>query len=333
MGSRVIGRGKDKASKFSLSPNNVRTVLDETPFLDLKLSIKEFNEVLEPIIINTKNEVVAGGRRWKAAKELDMEVDWIMKEYDSPKDEILDSLAENTLHHEMDTEDKIRAAVKLKDEYGMSLREIAPKIGVSFETIRIWYNYAKGPKSIIPEEEKAKIEAEEKKKGRQTTLEEVHKEIKEKKEILEKKKKAKEIWDSISLRKASIVGRIIDSPHFTKDIGKILEFLEFARKAKLRILEDIYKDLNKGIEVNWEFRKEISENLDQYLMRTVRMPKILMEKIKPILKRRRIDFSEFIIEASLCWLRKWSIEENWEGELKKQLPKALSLNETKVSNV
>ena len=38
------------------------------------------------------------------------------------------------------------------------------------------------------------------------------------------------------------------------------------------------------------------------------------------MKRRKMDFSEVTIECLMMWLRKWSLEEDWEGELNKELP-------------
>ena len=323
MGSRVTARGRDKASKFSLSPNNVRTRIDKKKLNDLMLSIKEFNEVLEPIIINKSNEVIAGGRRWRAAKELDMEIDWIQKEYDEAKDEIFDSGAENMLHYEMDSDDKVKMTIKLKDEFNCELEEIANKMGVEIQTIRKWYNKGKGPKAIIPEDEKRKLEDAKKKKKEKTkqeSLSESEKRIQETDETKKLKKQAKEKWDSLTLKRSSVVRRIIDSPHFTKNIGEILDFIEFSKETTLRMLEDIYKDVNKGIPVNLEFRKQISNHISECILRTVRVPKVMMGKITPIMKRRKMDFSEVAIESLMLWLRKWSLEEDWEGELSKELP-------------
>jgi len=44
----------------------------------LTISVTEFNEVLEPIMINTKDEVVAGQRRWLAATKVGLkEIEYI----------------------------------------------------------------------------------------------------------------------------------------------------------------------------------------------------------------------------------------------------------------
>jgi len=40
-----------------------------------------------------------------------------------------------------------------------------------------------------------------------------------------------------------------------------------------------------------------------------------------LIRRRKIEFNIAINESLLLWLRKWSLEEDWEGELNEELPK------------
>lgn len=326
MGSKVIGRGRDKASKFSLSPNNVRKKIDKQKLLDLMVSIKETGEVLEPIIINTKNEVVAGGRRLRAATELNIEIDWTMKEYDGEVDEILDSGQENLLHHEIDVDDKIRMAMILIDKHHLLRKTIALRMGVDIQTVKSWYDKGKGPQEIDPEEEQRKLNEEENKKKEtdsQESLEESEKRIAKLKEIAERKGIAKEMWDAMPLRRTSVVGKIIKTSQFKDDIEQIIDLMKFSKEAPLHMLEDMYKDLRRGLPVDLEFKKEILEHPKEYMFRTVRVHKLIMKKMKPIMKRRRIDWNAGILEALLLWLKKWSIEENWEGELSRELPEML----------
>jgi len=39
-----------------------------------------------------------------------------------------------------------------------------------------------------------------------------------------------------------------------------------------------------------------------------------------LIRRRKIDFNIAINESLLLWLNKWSLEEDWEGELSRELP-------------
>lgn len=45
-----------------------------------------------------------------------------------------------------------------------------------------------------------------------------------------------------------------------------------------------------------------------------------------LMRRRKIDFNIAINESLLLWLNKWSLEEDWEGELKKELPTILKID-------
>ena len=91
--------------------------------------------VIVPIIINQDNQVVAGQRRWLAARKTGKKIPCIKKHYKSPIDEICDSLAENEGRRSVPTTDKHLALKELYDVYGLSLREISQRTGIPKSTI------------------------------------------------------------------------------------------------------------------------------------------------------------------------------------------------------
>lgn len=69
MPGKNVGKKYINTDDLTLSPNNARKDINEKALERLTTSISSFNEVLSPLIVNTKNQIVAGQRRWKAAKE------------------------------------------------------------------------------------------------------------------------------------------------------------------------------------------------------------------------------------------------------------------------
>lgn len=137
---------------LTLSPNNVRkdiedqilknqgvfdeefwAQLNKEEIEDLVASVSE-RGVRNPIIINQRNEVVAGQRRWLAALKANLDkIPCIQRHYKSDIDEIYDSLAENEKVG-VSRMDKYHALKKLRDS-GLSLREISARTSIPKSTI------------------------------------------------------------------------------------------------------------------------------------------------------------------------------------------------------
>lgn len=331
MTSRVLRKVDKNPLELTLSPNNVRKDVNEKALEQLTISVVFFNEVLEPIIINTNNQIVAGQRRWLAAKNANLtSIPCIVKEYDSDKDEIIDSLVENELQRDLGSRDKGKAVVRLHEEDNMTFVEMATALGRAESTVHGWYKEATGPEPLKPKDIKKeldKIKAKEKEekakkdkeKKEHPSLEEVVKKSEKEIKKEESRKTAKSIYDTFGLRTANVIRRIVETPQFKNDIHKILKFIEYSRDYfKLHDLEDMYKDIKKGLPVDLEFRKEIAEKAGEYQFRTWRVPKFLLGKAKPIMKRRNVDWNVALIEALKDWVKKWSLEEDWEYDRKKK---------------
>lgn len=331
MTSRVLRKIDMNPLELTLSPNNVRKDVNEKALEQLTISVVFFNEVLEPIIINTKNQIVAGQRRWLAAKNANLtSIPCIVKEYDSDKDEIIDSLVENELQRDLGSRDKGKAVVRLHEEDNMTFVEMATALGRAESTVHGWYKEATGPEPLRPKDIKKeldKIKAKEKEekakkdkeKKEHPSIQEVVEKSEEEIKKEESRKTAKSIYDTFGLRTANVVRRIVESPQFKNDIHKILKFIEYSRDyLKLHDIEDMFKDIKKGLPVDLEHRREIAENPGDYAFRTIRVRKTLLAKMRVIMKRRNIDWLIAVDEAFRDWEKKWSLEEDWEHDRKKK---------------
>jgi ParB/RepB/Spo0J family partition protein len=328
MTGKVVGRKRISLYKLSLSPNNVRKELNPLALEQLVTSVKESKEILTPIIVNTNNEIVAGQRRYLAAKKAGFkDIECIIKEYSSPSEEIIDSLVENHLHRDISAREKGEAVIELHDTYNLTFEEISRVLGISLDAVYLWYKKSKGPEALsedqveekikeIREEksgtvQKKKSKKEKRKKG-QKTITQIHEETEEEKKIREAYERARELYNTFGLRTCKVLAQIIDHPLFRDDIYKCLKLLEYAREfLPLRELENIAKNIKQGIPADLEYLKELYTNKHEYILRSLRFRKDQIKRAKPILKRRNISFHHMVEDAIEDWIRKWESPEEW----------------------
>ncbi|MCK5259877.1 MAG: ParB/RepB/Spo0J family partition protein [Candidatus Omnitrophica bacterium] len=118
----------------SLQP---RTNYDDEKLNDLKASIKE-KGVLQPILVREKAgqyEVVAGERRLKAARALDLEeVPVIIKDV-TDQEAFVIALVENIQREELNPIEEAEAYRKLIEEFSYTQEEVAQSVGKDRSTI------------------------------------------------------------------------------------------------------------------------------------------------------------------------------------------------------
>lgn len=150
-----IAKGHKKADKIivpivykdpnelTLSPNNVRKTVDEMLLEALTTSIKE-RGIINPIFINTKNQVVVGQRRWLASKRLSLpRIPCIIKRYHSGCEEMMHSFQENSNSSPLSEEDIAKKIIKLHDRYGAPFDRIARAGGMTERTVLRYYEQYK----------------------------------------------------------------------------------------------------------------------------------------------------------------------------------------------
>ena len=125
-----------KIKVIEIEPNREqpRRSFDEEALEELSNSIKTYG-VLQPIIVNKKEdyyEIVAGERRWRAAKKAGLtEMPCIIKEDITDRSNKEIALIENLQRVDLNPIDKARGLKELIDDYGMTQKELADSIGIS----------------------------------------------------------------------------------------------------------------------------------------------------------------------------------------------------------
>lgn len=132
----------------SLQP---RTNYSDTKLNDLKASIKE-KGVLQPILVREKNqgyEVIAGERRLRAARLLDIkEVPVIIKNVND-QEALVIALVENIQREELNPVEEAEAYRKLIEEFKYTQETVAQSVGKERSTITNTLRLLKLPAEII----------------------------------------------------------------------------------------------------------------------------------------------------------------------------------------
>ncbi len=122
-----------KINKVEPNREQPRKDFDEDALLELSDSIKQFG-ILQPLLVQKKNdyyEIIAGERRWRAAKIAGIkEVPVIIKNF--TEQEILEiSLIENIQRENLNPIEEAMAYKKLLDEFHLKQDEVAEKVSKS----------------------------------------------------------------------------------------------------------------------------------------------------------------------------------------------------------
>ncbi len=135
-----------EVEKISPNPHQPRKVFDQTALEELANSIREMG-ILQPLIVTKKNietetgtdvayELVAGERRWKAAKMIGLpRVPAIIRFVPEEKTKLEMAIVENVQRSDLNPIEAARSYARLQEEFGLTQREIAARLGKSRETI------------------------------------------------------------------------------------------------------------------------------------------------------------------------------------------------------
>ena len=129
----VKGETIVKISKVEPNREQPRKKFDEDALLELSESIKMYG-VLQPLLVSDKKdyyEIVAGERRWRAAKMAGLkEVPVVIKEF-SDQEIVEISLIENIQREDLNPVEEAMAYKRLIDEFHLKQDEIAERVGKS----------------------------------------------------------------------------------------------------------------------------------------------------------------------------------------------------------
>lgn len=135
-----------EVDKISPNPQQPRRDFDETALQELAASIREFG-ILQPIVVTkleketdigtqVEYQLIAGERRWRAAKIVGLErVPAIIRSVNLARDRLELAIIENVQRENLNPIEAARAYAKLQDEFGLTQREIAARLGKSREVV------------------------------------------------------------------------------------------------------------------------------------------------------------------------------------------------------
>ena len=122
-----------KLTKIEPNKNQPRKAFNEDALQELADSIKQHG-VIEPLIVQKKGntfEIIAGERRWRAARLAGLkEVPVIVKEY-SPQEVFEIALIENIQREDLNPIEEAIAYKKLIDEFDLKQDDVANRVGKS----------------------------------------------------------------------------------------------------------------------------------------------------------------------------------------------------------
>ena len=131
--SSVKGETIVKISKVEPNREQPRKKFDEDALLELSESIKMYG-VLQPLLVSDKKdyyEIVAGERRWRAAKMAGLkEIPVVIKEF-SDQEIVEISLIENIQREDLNPVEEAMAYKRLIDEFKLKQDEIAERVSKS----------------------------------------------------------------------------------------------------------------------------------------------------------------------------------------------------------
>ena len=135
-----------ETNKISPNPHQQRRNFDENALRELASSIREFG-ILQPLIVtklekenetgtSVEYQLIAGERRWRASALLGLErVPAIIRNTNLEKDRLELAIIENVQRENLNPIEIARAYSKLQDDYNLTQREIATRLGKSREAV------------------------------------------------------------------------------------------------------------------------------------------------------------------------------------------------------
>jgi ParB family transcriptional regulator, chromosome partitioning protein len=139
----LIGGGSSELAHLAVdqihaNPSQPRKRFESEAVSGLAESIKA-QGLIQPVVVRPRleggYELIAGERRWRAAREAGLEtVPAVVRDADN-RDTLLLGLVENVAREDLSPIEEARAYAVLIDEFGLSLGEIADRVGKSKPTV------------------------------------------------------------------------------------------------------------------------------------------------------------------------------------------------------
>lgn len=132
-------RGGEKIALTQIVPNphQPRTNFDETKLAELVDSIREHG-ILQPLVVSQigdRYELIAGERRFQAAKRAGLSEVPVVVRVASEQDKLELAIIENIQRHNLNPIEEAKAYQRLLHEFGLSQEEVAQKMGKKRSTV------------------------------------------------------------------------------------------------------------------------------------------------------------------------------------------------------
>lgn len=129
------------------NPNNPRQAIREDPTFDELLASIEANGIIQPLLINEANKILAGHRRYFAAQILGIErvPVHVLKGLEAPH---LIPLIENLQRLDLGVIEAADYFLKCHRDHEMALSAIAAATGISLNTVSNYIKLAQGPSEV-----------------------------------------------------------------------------------------------------------------------------------------------------------------------------------------
>jgi len=119
------------------NPLQPRGIISPTSLNDLVESIRE-QGILEPLVVAKTPagyQIIAGERRWRAAKILGFKKVPVVVKETTPQGMLEMSIVENVQREDLNPIERAQAYKRLIDEFGLGTNEVARKVGKSAPTV------------------------------------------------------------------------------------------------------------------------------------------------------------------------------------------------------
>src|SRR3990170_5802974 len=119
------------------NPLQPRGIITTESLNDLVESIRE-QGILEPLVVASTPagyQIIAGERRWRAAKLLGLKTVPVVIKQTSPQQMLEMAIVENVQREDLNPIERAQAFKRLIDEFGLGTNEVARKVGKSAPTI------------------------------------------------------------------------------------------------------------------------------------------------------------------------------------------------------
>ena len=119
--------------EIEANPDQPRSRFDDTSLEELSASIKEVG-ILQPIVVtptDTGYTIVAGERRWRAAKRAGLDTIPAVARGASGDSTLVESLIENVQRQDLTPLEEAHAYRQLLEDYGMTQERVAERVGKS----------------------------------------------------------------------------------------------------------------------------------------------------------------------------------------------------------